>query len=178
MVLSDTLHLLAPPDMAPALPEGSSEVSTPTSTFGGGPGQDENPAQWSYQLTGSGNVSNAVVTVWIEIVDTLFPPAPNPTNPAGSSCAWYVSLALGADSQPRFACLSEPVGPINPGTKELVFALVGLDAELEQNETVTLAFGRNAFSPSPENSVFVLSGSAEHDSRIELKGLGEPVPDA
>lgn len=180
IVLSDTLHLLAPPEMAPTLPEGSNEVSTPTSTFGSGdgPGQGENPAEWSYQLTGSGNVSNAVVTLWIEIVDTLFPAPPNPTNPDGSSCAWYVSLALGMDSEPQFSCLSEPVGPIDPGTKELTFSLVGLDAELEQNETVTLAFGRNVFSPSPENSVFVLSGSEEHDSRIELKGLAEPVPDA
>lgn len=182
VVLSDTLHLLAPPDMAPALPSGSSETSTPTDGgFGGGPGgggQEGPQAEWTYQVTANSTVTSAEVHVWIEITDTLAPsPFQNPFD-QGQQCTWLVVLEMGADGEPETGCLVEPPGPINPGTKELVFDVVGIGAEMEAGETITLSFHRNAFSASAENSVFVLSGSEAHDSRAVLNGLEEPVPDA
>ncbi|MEK6975402.1 MAG: hypothetical protein AABY18_03560 [Candidatus Thermoplasmatota archaeon] len=178
VVTSDALHLLAPPEMAPAIPAGSSESSTPTDQgFGpGGGGQDGTSAEWTYVMTAASNVTSAEVHLWIEITDTLVQ-QPN-LDPLAQACTWRLSLQLGADSQPIVGCLNEPLGPINPDTRELVFNLVGVAAELEVNETVTLSFRRNAFSASSENSVFVLSGTEAHDSRASLKGLKEPVPDA
>lgn len=182
-VTSDTLHLLAAPDMAVALPIGGSEQRTGTAGDFGGPGggggggQDGPTAQWTYQMTGYSNVTTAEVHVWVEILDTLAPFPPNPFNANQQQCTWIVRLELGADGEPHFGCLAEPPGPINPGTRELIFDLVGLDAELELNETITLAFQRNAFSASPEDSVYVLSGTDEYDSRIVLAGLKEVVPE-
>lgn len=175
-VLSDTLHLLAPPEMALVLPEGSQESETGTASFNGpgGGGEDEPAAQWAYKVAGNSSVTSAEIHVWIEITDTLV----QPVNPfQGQSCTWVARLELGADGEPHTGCIAEPPGPINPGTKELVFQLVGLDAELEANETIVFTFRRAAFSASPEDSVMVLSGSAEHDSRLVLKGLKEVVQD-
>lgn len=178
VVLSDTLHLLAPPEMALALPEGSQESSTGTSMgFGpGGGGGDQPQAQWAFQVRANSTVTAAEIHVWIEIRDTLVQPV-DPRTPQ-DTCTWIAVLALGSDGAEERACLAEPPGPINAGTRELVFDLVGLDGELEVNETVTFSFHRRAFSASADDSVFVLSGSEAHDSRLVLKGLKEPVPDA
>lgn len=181
VVTSDTLHLLAPPQMALALPSGSSEVSTPATTGfngpgGGGGGQDDPGAAWSYVVTAPSNVSGAQVNIWIEITETLVPsPFTNPTQPA---CTWILVLELGADGEPEFGCLAEPTGPINPGVKELVFTFAGLGTEMEVNETIHVEFRRTAFSASANNSVFVLSGSTDHDSRVKLNGFKDPIPDA
>lgn len=180
-VLVDTLHLLAAPDMALALPDGGSEQRTGTAGDfgpGSGGGEDGPTALWTYQVAGYSNVTSAEVHVWVEILDTLLPFPPNPFNMGQQQCTWMVRLELGADAEPHFGCLVEPPGPVSPGTRELVFDLVGLDAELEANETVTFTFQRAAFSPSPEDSVLVLSGTQERDSRIVLAGLKEPLPEA
>ena len=179
VVLSDTLHFLAPPEMALVLPEGSAEVATGTAMNfgpGGGGGGQPPAARWMYQVSENSTITNAEIHVWVEIRETLLQPV-DPRNPQ-ETCTWYVTLALGSDGEADTACLTEPPGPINAGTKELVFSLVGLGAELEVNETITFTFGRRAFSASPEDAVYVLSGSTEHDSRMVLKGLKEPVPEA
>lgn len=181
-VLSDTLHLLEAPSMDLVLPAGGQEFRTGTAGDFGGPGggggggQDGPPAQWTYQVTGYSNVTTAEVHVWVEILDTLAPFPPNPFNPNQQQCTWVVRLELGADGEPHFGCLAEPPGPINPGVRELIFDLVGLDAELELNETITFTFQRNAFSASPNDSVMVLSGTQEYDSRLVMTGLKEVVP--
>lgn len=180
-VLSDTLHLLAAPDMALVLPDGGSEQRTGTAgdfggPGGGGGGQDGPTAQWAYQVGANSSVTAAEIHLWIEIVDTLTPFPPNPFQ-QGQQCTWMVQLALGADGEPHTGCLNDPPGPINPGTRELVFDLVGLDADLEVNETINFAFRRAAFSASPEDSVYVLSGTEKYDSRLVLAGLKEVVPE-
>ena len=177
VVLSDTLHLLAPPEMALVLPEGSQETSTGTAmNFGGGGGGGEPMAQWAFQVSANSTVVGAEIHVWVEIRDTFLQPV-DPRTPQ-DSCTWIVTLALGADGSEERGCLTEPPGPISAGTRELIFDLVGLDGGLEVNETIMFSFNRRAFSASADDSVFVLFGSAEHDSRLVLKGLKEPVPDA
>lgn len=178
VVYSDALHLLELPTMVPALSSTTSEVRTPTngSGFGGGGGQgDDGPDGWEYQITQAANISNGQVHLWIEITETLvqsplgFPPGEQP-------CTWFIVLELGADNDADVPCLSEPPGPINPGTKELVFDFVSTDLfQLEANETISLRFGRAAFGPSTTPSVYVLSGSADHDSRVQLTGLREAI---
>jgi hypothetical protein len=180
VVTSDTLHLLAAPEMALMLPEGSQESETGTAGDFGGPGGggggQEPPATWRFQVRANSTVTTAEIRVWIDVRDTLLQPV-DPRTPQ-DTCTWFVLLELGSDGSQDRACLAEPPGPINPGTKELIFELVGLDAELEVNETVMFRFTRRAFSASADDSVFVLSGSTDHDSRLVLKGLKEPVPDA
>lgn len=179
-VTSDTLHLLAPPTMALVLPEGSPETATGTAQDlgpgGGGDGSQEPAARWTFQVGSNSTVTAAEIHVWVEIKDTLLQPV-DPRDPQ-DSCTWIAVLELGSDGSPAMGCLSEPPGPINAGTKELIFDLIGLDGGLEVNETITFTFHRRAFSASPEDSVAVLSGSAEHDSRLVLQGLKEVVPDS
>lgn len=180
IVYVDTLHLLDAPNMALALPDGGSEYETGTAgNFGpgggGGGNNDGPPSTWSYQLSGFSNVTGAEVQVWIDVKEQLVQTPP--FFPGQEPCTWYVQLALGADSEPERHCLTEPVGPIAAGIKMLSFNLVGLDAELEANETIELVFGRTVFSASQEDAVYVLSGTEEHDSRIVLKGLKEALPE-
>lgn len=182
VVYSDTLHFLEAPNMAPALPVGSSEVRTPTNSFGsfggggggGGQGDDEPNSLWEYKLTNGANLTGGEIHVWIEITETL---VPSPfTFPGQDACTWFVILALGADNEVDVPCLTEPPGPISPITKELVFPFLNTDTfSLQANETISVRFGRTAFGASMEPSVFVLSGSADHDSRIQIKGLQEVV---
>jgi hypothetical protein len=180
VVTSDTLHLLAPPTMALVLPEGSPETATGTAQNlgpgGGGGGAQEPAARWTFQVGGNSTVTAAEIHVWVEIKDTLLQPL-DPRDPQ-DTCTWIAVLELGADGSPAIGCLSEPPGPINPGTKELIFDLLALDGGLEANETITFTFQRRAFSASPDDSVLVLSGSSSHDSRLVLQGLKEAVPDA
>ena len=179
VVTSDTLHLLALPDMAPVLPEGSNEYSTPTMSgnFGGGGGGqgDDEPEGWSYEVQQATNVTGGEIRIWVEIVETMYQvPDPRPD----STCTWILQLELGADNDADVPCLTEPAGPINPGTKELVFSFLATDAfELEQNETVFVRLDRRAFSLSTNNAVNILSGSEAHDSRVQLDGLKEIVED-
>jgi hypothetical protein len=173
---SDTLHFLAAPDMAPALPAGSSATATPVSVgnFGqGGQGPDAQGAEWRHVVEGTTNVSAGEVRIWIVIKETLFVA---PDNEARPTCAWSLTVELGADVSAIEVCLQEPPGPINPGTKELVFPLpIASPILLESNETITVRLERDGFSLSPNNAVDALSGSAEHDSRIRLTGLREPI---
>ena len=175
---SDTLHLLAAPTMAPVLPEGSTEAQSPVTTggFGGGGGGMGGQAgvNWTYAVNQSANVSKGEIHIWVKITDTLVQ-AVNPFSM--TQCTWVLRLDLGADnSRAPVDCIAEPAGPINPGTKELVFNFIATDPfQLEAQETITARLTRNAFSPNAGNSVFVLSGSADHDSRLVLTGLKEPA---
>jgi hypothetical protein len=173
---SDTLHFLGAPQMAPRLPSGSSETATPVTVgnFGQNGGPQPVGAEWTYAVKAATNVTAAEVHVWITIKETLFD---NPGTPTQPQCTWRLTAAIGADIPPIVSCINEPAGPINAGTKELTYPLVlGSPVELEGNETIRVRLDRSAFSLSPNNSVDALSGSADHDSRILLKGLKEPAP--
>ena len=181
IVYSDTLHLLEAPAMAPALPVGGSEVRTPVDSFGsfggggGGQGDDGPTALWEYPVNNGANITGGEIHIWIEITETLFP-QPVSFPPGSSACTWYVTLDLGADNEANVPCLSESPGPISTGIKELVFTILNTDTiSMQPNETVSLLFGRTAFGTSPEPSVYVLSGSVDHDSRLMAKGLKEEV---
>ena len=176
---SDTLHFLTAPDMAPALPSGSSESVTPVTTgnFGnnGGGGQDPEDvgAEWRYQVERPTNVTAGEVRLWITIKETLLE---SPGTPLQQQCTWFLTVAIGSDNEEIEICQNEPLGPIQPITKELVFSLVLPSAiNLEANETITVTLQRSAFSLSANNAVDALSGSADHDSSIRLAGLKEPI---
>lgn len=173
---TDTLHFLEAPKMTAIAPTGG-DVRSPVATanFGGGPGgpEQELGATWMHQVTTPTNITNAEIHVWVDIKEQMFDTRTEPLQPR---CTWALQLSLGSDTETIVSCINEPPGPINPGVKELVFTAV-LDGaiELEANETVTVLLSRTAFSLSPNNAVDALSGSAEHDSRIVLKGLKEPL---
>jgi hypothetical protein len=174
---SDTLHFLAAPEMAPALPPGSTETATPVTVgdFGnpGGQGPENQGAEWRRQVERATNVTAGEVHVWVNVKETLLH---MPDSPARPSCTWSLTVEIGADNPAIEGCIQEPAGPINPGIKELVFTVVlGSPIELETGETVLVRLERSGFSLSPNNAVDALSGSAEHDSRITLRGLAEPI---
>ena len=173
---SDTLHFLAAPEMAPALPDGSAEVATPVTVSGfdnGGQGPDNLGAEWRHQVERATNVSAGEVHIWIEVKETLLH---TPDNQVRPTCTWTITVALGADTNEIVGCIQEPPGPINPGTKELSLTLaLTSPIELEANETITVRLERNGFSLSANNAVDAKSGSEAHDSRIRLQGLKEPI---
>ena len=175
---SDTLHFLAAPDMAPALPDGSSEVSTPVTVGGfdnGGQGPETQGAEWRHQVERPTNVTGGEVHVWIEVKETMLH---TPDNQVRPTCTWRLTVEIGADNNAIVGCIQEPAGPINPGTKELTFDLAfASPIELEANETITVRLERNGFSLRANNAVDAKSGSADRDSRILLKGLKEPIRD-
>ena len=172
---TDTLHFLAAPTMTPLVPTGSDErTPVTTANFGGGPGGQQQPgAVWRHVVTQPTNITGAEVHTWVDIKEQMFDTRTDPVQPR---CTWSIRLEVGLDTEPAVACVNEQVGPINPGVKELVFTLV-LDGkiELEANETIQVTLSRTAFSLSANNAVDALSGSAEHDSRVILKGLKEPM---
>lgn len=171
---SDTLHFLAAPEMATALPSGGTEATTPVTVGNfGQQGNQPEGAEWRHTVERPTNVTEGEVRIWIEVKETLFH---TPDSPATPSCTWSLTVAVGADNGELQTCVQEPAGPINPGTKELVFALaIATPIELEANETITVRLERSGFSLSANNAVDALSGSAEHDSRIRLAGLREPI---
>ena len=176
---SDTLHFLAAPDMAPALPDGSSEASTPVTVGGfdngGGQGPANQGAEWRYKVERATNVSTGEVHIWVEVKETMLH---FPDNQVRPTCTWSLTVAIGADNAAIEGCIQEPAGPINPGIKELTFTVAPASPiELEANETITVRLERSGFSLSANNAVDAKSGSADHDSRIMLKGLKEPIRD-
>lgn len=170
---TDTLHLLQGPDMTTVPPTGS-DSRTPVGFGDGGPDGNQAPgATWSHQVTRGANVTAGEVRIWIEVKEQMFD---FPGTPVREQCNWRLTTALGGDNQALVNCVNEPVGPINPVVKELVFTLVLPEpVNLEAGETVTLTLTRSGFSASANNAVDALSGSPDHDSRIALRGLAEPV---
>lgn len=173
---TDTLHLLEGPMMTPVPPTGGSDVRTPVGFAGGGGpggGQQGPTARWQYQVTEPTNVTGGEVRIWVEVKEQMLPA---PFNPAAPPCTWQLTTRIGGGSEPLVNCANEPAGPIAPGIRELTFMLVLQGPiSLEANETVTVTLGRTAFSASTNNAVDALSGSTEHDSRIQLRGLKEPL---
>ncbi|MFA5944252.1 MAG: hypothetical protein WC876_07295 [Candidatus Thermoplasmatota archaeon] len=176
---SDTMHFLAAPDMAAALPAGSSEVATPVSPDrfgggdGGGQGQEDLGAEWRHVVEHPTNVTAGEIRIWINIKETLYE---SPGTPLDAQCTWALTVAIGADNDEIDLCLNDPAGPIAAGVRELVFSLVLPSAiNLEANETITVTLERSAFSLSANNAVDALSGSADHDSILRLAGLKEPI---
>jgi hypothetical protein len=171
--------MLDAPHMAPLLPSGSSESSAGVSPRqGGGPiagPRQAGGARWSYAVTTPTNLTGGEAHVWVNVKETLFPTSP----PVQTQCNWRLTVELGADTTPLVHCINEPAGPVAAGIKELVFALV-LDGSvnMEANETVTVTLDRDMFGASTGSSVDALSGSADHDSRVQLKGLKEPAKPA
>jgi hypothetical protein len=170
---TDTIHLLQGPD-ATTLPSTGGDLRTPVGFGDGGPdGQQASAAQWRYQVQSATNVTGGEVRIWIEVLETL---VHFPSTPLQPQCTWTILTQVGADMTPLVSCLSEAPGPINPGVRELSVTLVfDGDVELEANETVSVTLQRSGFSASANNAVDALSGSMEHDSRIVLKGLREPI---
>lgn len=170
---TDTLHLLLGPAMTTVPPTGSDE-RTPVGFGDGGPdGNQAGAAVWAHQVTRAGNVTAAEVHVWVDVKEQM---VDFPGTPLREACTWRLETRIGQDQEPIVGCINEPAGVVAVGVKELVFNLVLQGPiELEANETVSLALSRSAFSPSPNNAVDALSGSAEHDSRAILRGLQEPV---
>jgi hypothetical protein len=171
---TDTLHLMEAPAMSTVVPTGS-DVRTPVGfANGGGFGQQDGPvARWAYQVSVPTNVTGGEVHVWVEIKEQMLD---SPSSPLNQQCTWRLTTGIGGDTQALTNCVNEPVGAISPGVKELVFTLVLQGPiELEANETITVTLSRSSFSPSPNNAVDALSGSAEHDSRVTLRGLKEPI---
>lgn len=170
---TDTLHFLEGPMMT-ALPPTGSDVRTPVGFSDGGPDGNQRPgATWSHVVTVATNVTGAEVHVWVEVLEQMLEA---PTLPPATQCTWQLTTAIGGDTVPITSCINEPPGPISPGVKELVFSLVLQgNVEFEVGETITVGLARNAFSASANNAVDALSGSIEHDSRITLRGLKEPL---
>lgn len=171
--VTDTLHLLAGPRMTTVPPTGSDE-RTPVGFGDGGPdGNQAGAALWAHQVTRPANVTAAEVHVWVDVKEQL---VDVPGTPLREACTWRLETRIGQDQEPIVSCVNEPAGVVPVGVKELVFNLVLQGPiELEANETVSITLSRSAFSPSPNNSVDALAGSPDHDSRVVLKGLREPV---
>lgn len=181
--MTDTLHLGMVPAMTTAVPEGTTDISTPVpaSGFGGGGGggggMGPPDAEWIYTLGQDQTVTGGEIHIWIEITETLVQPV-NPF-PGSQNCSWFVNLDVGISNSPDIACIAEPLGPINPVVKELVFEFTTDGAiTVGGNETITLQFGRTPFSLSQNTPVNVLSGSKDHDSFVTLTGLNEILIDA
>lgn len=172
---TDTLHMLAAPEMTPDVTRLGSEERSPVTAGGGGfGGGQQDGATWNYVVQTPTNVSGGEIHIWVDIKETM---VESPVPPQQPPCTWRLELEVGADS-PFTLCLAEPPGPIQVQVKELVFRLDVVDTiDLEVGETITASLHRNAFSPSLNNAVDALSGSTEHDSFVQLRGLIEPAED-
>ena len=169
---SDTLHLLEMPRMAPALPSGGAEVATPVG-FANGGGAGAAQSRWNYVVRHGTNITGGEAHIWVNVKETLIVT----TNPAQPQCTWQLTVLVGADNAPLNPCINEQAGTVQPGIKELVFPLtVDSPIQTEQNESISLGLARSGFSLSTNNAVDLLSGSSDHDSRLQLKGLAEEIP--
>lgn len=152
-----------------------------------GPGllpQQGSDLVWTYRLTGGNLTLGAYeARIWVRVVETLAGP------PEGPICSWSLTVEFfrnprnddgSSNSIYPIAC-SGPTGPtVAPGDYELRFSaeepLMGASYGFGQEIEVRL--NRDALGPSAESSAFVLTGSADFDSRITFTGAAEPVAKA
>jgi hypothetical protein len=149
----------------------------------GGGGQDES-GRWEIPLDGTGNMTGGLVHVTIDVVEQLLnpPPIPFPFGGDNEACTWRVQVILTLSDNPAASdvqCVNDSATTINAGEIELDFEFEFESAiPREGNMSLVVDFGREPFSTSQNEAVFILAGTADYESYIRVDGLLEPVPDA
>jgi hypothetical protein len=165
---TDTLFFLKAPDMSAIAGKEESPEATPYS-FGGGFGGA--PPRWEYVSFADATPSEADASIWIRVIEPLFVP------PSQTACVWSLEVFVG--DEPAFPIMcSGPTGPtITAGDYELRFSSGSPNqTAVAARSTWGFQLRRTAFSPTPNESVVVLSASEEFPSRIQIVGLDEPKP--
>lgn len=167
--MTDTLFLLEPPHMAGRLPGDGAGLRIPVESYstvvaGGGDG-----VLWSMPRPDLASLSGNA-TIFVEVQGTVL------QSPLTQGCFWQVLLRLdGADgiSAATGACVAEDT-LIQPGVRELRVAWSGLDVAGLEGDQVGLSLVANG-EKAPGATIEVLAGTAEHPSRLSLRGLAVPL---
>lgn len=184
VVLTDTLHLDGAGGLNGTTPTGAepNETELPTSNggafgsvFGGGPG-----ALWEYTIRSNGTLTGFDATIWVRVVDQLVG-----VPEGGNVCPWSIQIAVREAGQSQGnnkvqygTVCAGPGGPVlAPGDYELSFTASAPNGEgaFATGDTLFVTVSRTLTSPTPNTSVFVLTGAKEFDSRITFSGLKAPV---
>ena len=153
-------------------------LQAPTDYFAGG-------AMWTRSMEADGRFWNGSARFWIEITDPILnDPRPNQF---GNVCTWSWSFGGGwpgngtdwLESEDAF-CIVEPDLVLMPAIRPIDFsfrlpaAVVPGGLHVTPGLRIGTTFVNYAQSVT-SGSVWILAGTAEYDSWIELEGLEEPA---
>ncbi len=184
---TDTLHFLANANLTAKAPKSNgdpNQTALAASGFGpgggGGQGGGTN-GRWEHPLAADETFAGYEAHIWVRVTDQL---VAAPDSPFG--CAWSLGISVraagagnnqGSSKVQYTAACSGPAGPtIQPGDYELVFHADAPNSGtgVAPGDVLRLQLARTGTSPTPNNSVVVLSGTTAFDSRVTFSGLKEP----
>lgn len=172
VLVSDTYHLLAQPDVAPRAPTGTETVRVPVgSAFA--PTKVTQPSDDAWRLVLPHDVGGLVGTarLWVEVKGPLLG---NPFSGVTGGCFWSLDVAAQGEEY-GLACLPEEM-QVREGVHELVFTFAHADRAYPAGTVLALTFEALEWvERSPGTTVEVLTGSAEFDSSVQLYGLELPL---
>jgi hypothetical protein len=174
---TDTMYLLGSPHMSAALPVGPT-VRTPLPSYRDAfeaslaQGNSNLGVPWTLPRDGL-QVLEGNATLWIEVKGTVT----NPNTPyAGGGCFWNVFLRAEASDggySGSVECLDEPT-VVPAGVRALNVTFDAIDVRGVVGDTLSIAVYTSGIYGS-DATVELLSGSAEHPSRLSLRGLALPL---
>jgi hypothetical protein len=171
---TDTLHLLDAPHATAAAPTGPERATAVPSladaVVGAGLANSSSVgAVWHFPR-GSLRFVAGNATLWVDVEGQVVHDA--------RSCFWAITLRADSKADGGFAgsgsnCVPEDT-VVATGVRPLVLHFSGVDASDVVGDTITLSVASTGVY-APGASVRVLGGTAEHDSRVAIRGLAVPL---
>lgn len=175
---TDTLHLLAPPDLSPVAPAGKQDVAVALpSAFTGGLNAISNPngaflPTWSLTLPNDLGLLNVTATLWVDVEGNVV----GDPIPTANGCFWGLQVAIHGAAQPvTSVCGVEPLQVPN-GVRALVLQFPLAQGSFTQGTTLDFILNSNASFQDPAARIDLLTGSTGHDSRLTVEGMKVSLP--
>jgi hypothetical protein len=170
---TDTLHLLAPPDLATAKPMADTDttIAIPSLTANlAGAAAGSGFLEWTLDLPRDLTTLVGNATLWVDVEGQVFgDPSP------ASHCFWTLQLTFDpSQTATTSACGDEPV-QVADGVRAVQLALPAAQGTFEKGRTLYVLLSTTA-TPAPGSTVDLLTGSRLHDSQLTIAGLQLPLP--
>lgn len=173
---TDTLHLLAPPDLMPQKPVANNDlvVAIPSPVGPTSLAARNTQLAWNFTLPADLNVLVANVTLWVDVEGAV---VGDPSQGA-TGCFWNADLRLHGSTQVGFlatACGTESLQVPN-GIRSLMLQFSSAQGPFARGTTFDLLLSTSASVQPPSSQVNLLTASIVHDSQITVKGLHLTMP--
>lgn len=172
---TDTLHLLAQPDMTPDPPGPGKPLRVTVVPFAeqaaSGYFDDTWDITWDQGVQGLvGNIS-----LWAEVTGTVFNDPPNVLS--NRDCFWSFAIIVGSFETGDFHgldCIDEPT-EVQAGVRHLVMPFDLSGVAVPAGVPVHFQMNTQDIGRTPGSEVVVLTASPEFDSTVTIAGLHLPV---
>lgn len=180
IVLTDTLHVLAQPDVTTRAPDSYTDLRVPVPSIGDIPGMLVAEAsgasvdgRWQHPLPEGITGVVGTATFWVDVRGTVL----NNPNPLAEGCFWQFRFITGGaqTGNSHFAPCVKENATVPEGLRQVTFTFDLPNVAVAPGGVLDFDFYTGDAGRAPDATIDLLTGSIVHDSRIEIVGLQLPV---